>query len=57
METSAGPILRAFCEERLAVLEDETVAETRAFIQSFGAPYHQQVVTWFRQALTEQKEA
>ncbi|MEM9079343.1 MAG: hypothetical protein AAGC74_01485 [Verrucomicrobiota bacterium] len=44
---------RAYCEERLTILEDETNAETRSFIKSFGAPYHKQVVAWFHQALSE----
>ena len=44
---------RDYCKERLAVLEDESSEETRSFIKSFGATYHQQVVAWFHKALSE----
>lgn len=44
---------RNYCQERLAVLEDENADETRSFIKSFGANYHRQVVSWFHQALSE----
>lgn len=54
MTERAGLTLdRAFCEERLAVLEDENNAETRSFIKSYGATYHQQVVAWFQRVLSE----
>lgn len=42
-----------YCKQRLAVLEDENSAETKAFIDSFGAAYHKQVIAWFQQALSE----
>ena len=54
MTERAGLTLdREYCQERLAVLEDETTAETQSFIKSFGASYHKQVVSWFHQALSE----
>ncbi|MBK1831104.1 hypothetical protein JIN77_10230 [Verrucomicrobiaceae bacterium R5-34] len=42
-----------YCSERLSVLEDENAAETQTFIRLYGAPYHQKVVGWFQQALSE----
>ena len=51
----AGLTLDAtYCKERLAVLEDESSAETQSFIKSFGPAYHKQVVSWFHKALSEQ---
>jgi len=44
---------RNYCEERLAVLQDESTAETRSFIKLFGGDYHKQVIAWFHQALAE----
>ena len=42
-----------YCTERLAVLEDESAAETQSFIKAYGVDYHKQVVTWFHQTLSE----
>ncbi len=42
-----------YCKERLAVLEDKTTKETQTFIKLYGDSYHQQVVAWFHQALSE----
>ena len=42
-----------YCKERLTVLEDETIPETKRFIQTYGATYHKQVIAWFHQALSE----
>lgn len=44
---------RDFCEKRLTILEDKDNPETKSFIKSFGATYHQQVVAWFHKALSE----
>ncbi len=43
----------SYCQERLAILEDQNEAETRSFIKLYGSAYHQKVVAWFHQALSE----
>ena len=42
-----------YCKTRLSILEDETSAETKTFIKSYGDTYHKQVIAWFQQALSE----
>ena len=44
---------RDYCTERLAILENENLSETRSFIKMYGATYHKQVIAWFNQALSE----
>ena len=44
---------RDYCTERLAILENENLSETRSFINMYGATYHKQVIAWFNQALSE----
>jgi len=54
MEKRAGLTLDTdYCNERIAVLEDEDSTETKLFIKSYGADYHRQVISWFQQALSE----
>lgn len=45
---------RDYCNARIAVLEDENAAETKTFIKLYGAPYNEQVIVWFHQAVLEQ---
>ena len=44
-----------YCTERIAALQDEDNSHTKSFLKSYGATYRDQVVTWFQQALSEQK--
>lgn len=44
---------RDYCTERLAILENENLSETKSFIKMYGATYHKQVIAWFNQALSE----
>ncbi len=54
MTERAGLTLdRSYCEDRLAILEDQNNNETQSFIKAFGPNYHQQVIAWFHQALSE----
>ena len=44
---------RDYCMERLAILENENLSETKSFIKIYGVTYHKQVIAWFNQALSE----
>lgn len=55
MTETAGLKLDAdYCGERLAVLEDLETAETKKFIELYGADYHRRVISWFQKAQSEQ---
>lgn len=46
IERDGLTIDRASCGARHTALEDVDIAETKLFIQSYGAKYQQQVVAW-----------
>jgi len=43
---------RAYCEKRIAALQDEKSPGTKSFLETYGPDYRDQVVAWFRQALS-----
>ncbi len=43
---------KEYCEERIAALTDEKAPGTKPFIETYGADYRDQVIAWFRQALS-----
>jgi len=45
---------RDYCEERIAALQDESIPQTRSFLDAYGPNYRDQVLAWFQQALSEQ---
>lgn len=52
-ETAGIALNRDYCEERIAVLEDDEDASTRVFLKTYGSEHRDQIVGWFRQALAE----
>ncbi len=48
------PLTLEFAKKRLAVYEDETLAETRRFIKLYGHEHLQHIREWFRQIVREE---
>jgi hypothetical protein len=44
---------RDYCEERIAALQNDKAHGTQPFIETYGAAYCNQVIEWFRQALSK----
>ncbi len=44
---------RDYCEKRIAALQDPKAPGTKSFLDTYGTEYRDQVVNWFRQALSE----
>jgi hypothetical protein len=44
---------RDYCQERIDILGDETLPETKLFIKVYGITYHKQVFSWFQKALSQ----
>lgn len=44
---------QAYCEERIATLENDNDKGTQAFLNAYGAEYRDKVILWFKQALEE----
>jgi hypothetical protein len=42
-----------YCEKRIAALQDESLPQTKSFIDAYGSKYRDQVIAWFRKALSE----
>ncbi len=42
-----------YCEQRIAALHDKKAPGTMAFLDAYGSEYRDQVVAWFRQALSQ----
>jgi len=45
---------RAYCEERIAALQNDEEPSTRSFLDAYGDKNRQQIIAWFQQALSEQ---
>ena len=43
----------AWIEQRITALQDDRDHHTRRFVELWGSAHHEQVIGWFRQALTE----
>ncbi len=45
-------LTREYCEQRIAALQDPRAPGTKPFLETYGPEYRDQVVDWFRQALS-----
>ena len=46
-------LTRAYCQERIAALQDRSLPTTREFLKAYGEPHCQQVIAWYEQAARE----
>lgn len=47
------PLTRAYIEQRLRILSDPALEETRRFVSSYGEAHLAQVLAWFTRAREE----
>jgi hypothetical protein len=46
-------LTRAYCQARIAALQDEGLATTREFLEAYGREHCQRVIAWYEQASRE----
>jgi hypothetical protein len=46
-------LTRAYCQERIAALNDSSIPATSDFVKTYGEPHCRQVIAWYEQASRE----